>query len=101
MRSDFQGQAPCWVKGLNSMPGSLTTTCLRPLCWPPGDRSGPCEGVLHVVLVPVGPHVHIAEQGYGRKWRMGWVQALTMCASKAADQGYLVVLVLTPIVPAW
>ena len=30
-----------------------------------------------------------------------WVQALTMCASKAVDQGYLVVLVLTPTVPAW
>ena len=47
MRSDFHGQVPCWMKGLNSMPGSLTT-CLRPLCWPPGDRSGPCSSSIHI-----------------------------------------------------
>ena len=36
-----------------------------------GDWYEDIEGVLHVVLVFVGPHVHVAQHGYGRKGRVG------------------------------
>ena len=36
-----------------------------------GDWYEDIEGFLHVVLVPVGPHVYVAKHGHGREWRVG------------------------------